>query len=366
MKYVLCLVVLCAACSAKNTREPPRPAEETPEQTHLWYGLSPEGFTEIPFPSASGEFVPWTVARRVCDSALAGGEAYFLVNKLGLIAFGAGGPVLFREDALFSTSTVDSLTAPGGSILFHRFRDDFFSGGSPEQGPFDGAILLRFDSESGRFLPLFLKDDAGLREDDEVTAVSFTGEGWYCQIKRRDGERVQVDYRLYALGEGQPAGVASMRSVSQDRFWGTLREESFPRAAPEELAGLLPPVPEGSSLYLECRFAGLPVPRRFSRNPEAPPGVNGHAAGTEDALAVLLEDGTVYFRGALPGFPPYLGGEAAVFKLPSLPQGFVYGHCVLAGGKLYAAWEEKKFYQTGRSGFVQVNLDALLYGGAEN
>jgi hypothetical protein len=39
----------------------------------------------------------------------------------------------------------------------------------------------------------------------------------------------------------------------------------------------------------------------------------------------------------------------------------VYGNCLISGGKLYASWEERRFYETARSGFVQVNLDALLY-----
>jgi len=29
---------------------------------------------------------------------------------------------------------------------------------------------------------------------------------------------------------------------------------------------------------------------------------------------------------------------------------------------MYAAWEESDFYKTGKSGFLSVDLDAILYG----
>ena len=54
-------------------------------------------------------------------------------------------------------------------------------------------------------------------------------------------------------------------------------------------------------------------------------------------------------------------GMPVAIRLPKLPVGFVYSDFVISGSTLYVAWEESSFYETGRAGFLQVNLDRTLY-----
>ena len=54
-------------------------------------------------------------------------------------------------------------------------------------------------------------------------------------------------------------------------------------------------------------------------------------------------------------------GNPLALRLPKLPAGYTYNEFVISGTSLYASWEETSFFKTGRSGFIQINLDSLLY-----
>ena len=54
-------------------------------------------------------------------------------------------------------------------------------------------------------------------------------------------------------------------------------------------------------------------------------------------------------------------GKTTAFKLPRLSAGYTYSYVLIAGSTLFAAWEETAFFETGRSGFVAVNLEEVLY-----
>ena len=77
--------------------------------------------------------------------------------------------------------------------------------------------------------------------------------------------------------------------------------------------------------------------------------------------AALFEDGTLFLEGALPGRHILRSGMPVAIRLPKLPVGYVYSDFVISDTTLYAAWEESSFYETGRAGFLQVNLDRTLY-----
>ena len=63
-----------------------------------------------------------------------------------------------------------------------------------------------------------------------------------------------------------------------------------------------------------------------------------------------------------PASSPVLnGGKTVALKLPKLLAGYVYSGFTVSGSSLYAAWEETSFFKTGRSGFICVDLDAVLY-----
>ena len=338
--------------------------------THVWYAFTQDGYAEVDFPSRAPKvnFAPWTETARVCDAAMLGNGArgaFFLVNRLGMLAFlGDGSISLARDVSYFSDSTVGSLMIVEDAPVFHHYANGIFNSDS---APLN-TIIIRFDPSSCLFYPAFLKRDARLEARDEVSALSlFEGE-WFLQIKRFNRD-LPPDYRAFSFLESlaNPAVQKKVveREITQEDFRRALESESYDNA-PTRIKNLLPLVPSGVPFYLECRFQDAASPKRFSagaalHEKAAWKEVNGSAVAADTYVAALFEDGTVYFQGALTGYPICKNNEVVVFKLPPLPAGFAYGKCVVSGGKLFASWEETRFYETARSGFIQVNLDTLLY-----
>jgi hypothetical protein len=351
-------------------------------RSHTWFAFTKDGFKQVDFPSRAlkVDFVPWTESIRVCDAAMAGNGskgAFFLVNKLGMLTFTDGVIKLAREVSYFGNSTVDSLIVARDTPIFHHFTNDFFNSAADTAKMPRDTVMISFNPQTQFFYPALLKDDIQLPANAEVTSVAYSQNEWLFQIKQEEDEKSQLDYRAFTFFESDfdaasarsTAARGMLRAITQDEFRKSLESESYAAKAPARLKNLLPAIPNGVSFFLECRFQDVTPPKLFSVgvntlafvSPNSQVEVNGHAVIADTYAAALLEDGTVYFQGALTGYSIYKNNAVTVFKLPELPEGFVYGNCIISGGKFYASWEERRFYETARSGFVQVNLDALLY-----
>ena len=133
--------------------------------------------------------------------------------------------------------------------------------------------------------------------------------------------------------------------------------------APDRIKNLLKTLPQNISFELKCYTAGSHSPRVFQKNVNnsANQTLNANAIIAESWTAVLFQDGTLYLDGALYNKSILNKGNPLALPLPKLPAGYTYNEFVISGTSLYASWEETSFFKTGRSGFIQINLDSLLY-----
>ena len=81
--------------------------------------------------------------------------------------------------------------------------------------------------------------------------------------------------------------------------------------------------------------------------------LNANASAGKKYVAAIFSDGTTYIKSNE-------SDEVSAFRLPLLPAGYIYGDFAISGDSLYVAWEQSSFYKTGRSGFLQVNLQSVL------
>ena len=133
--------------------------------------------------------------------------------------------------------------------------------------------------------------------------------------------------------------------------------------APERIKGLLKGFSKDLPFNLEVKTAGGKSPRLYVNEIEGSneKDLQGKAILSQSWSGVLFEDGTLFLEGALPGKHILRGGKPIAIRLPKLPKGYVYSEFTISGTNLYAGWEESSFYKTGRSGFIQVDLDETLY-----
>ena len=63
----------------------------------------------------------------------------------------------------------------------------------------------------------------------------------------------------------------------------------------------------------------------------------------------IFTDGTSFFEGSVQDKYVVNNGKTVAFRLPKLPMGFSYGTIAVEKNILYVAWEEKLFYEVGRT-----------------
>ena len=78
--------------------------------------------------------------------------------------------------------------------------------------------------------------------------------------------------------------------------------------------------------------------------------VEGRALVSGHETAAPFADGSFYFR------PAKSDAKVAHLQLPALSRGYVYTDFVIAGKKILAAWEEQRFFETGRAGLLEITL----------
>ena len=113
---------------------------------------------------------------------------------------------------------------------------------------------------------------------------------------------------------------------------------------------------------LECKTAGGVSPRYFTTTLDGDGLTHASTIISDGWICAVFSDGTTYFNGALEGRHIVNSGKNMAFRLPKLPEGYVYSSFCISGNKMAVSWEESDFYKTGRSGFLVVDLGKVLYG----
>ena len=126
------------------------------------------------------------------------------------------------------------------------------------------------------------------------------------------------------------------------------------------MTNLLRQIPENIALSLEYTESNPVSPVNYIRETKTEP-MCGKVKNSKNNISALFNDGTFYFTGATDNMPIVNNNNPVCLLLPKLPSGFLYTDFVFSGSILYVAWEEELFYETGRSGFLTVDLRKVLY-----
>ena len=128
-------------------------------------------------------------------------------------------------------------------------------------------------------------------------------------------------------------------------------------AAPDDLKKLCASIPSEFTISILWKDgSGTSAVSYYQQGSNSVPLMaNGSHSSSYSTL--LFADGTTYI---LNSSDTGEDSPVAAFRLPLLPAGYTYGDFAIAGDTLYVAWEESSFYKTGRTGFLQVDLKAVL------
>ncbi len=358
--------------------------------THRWFYFTQDGFkeTDIPRNAPPIEPSPWTQAIRVTASAFINDDAYFTINKLGLLqspqTFGfqkdgiASEAKLIKNVELFSKATVADIYCIDKKPVINFFTNTIFEENisNPQVLQDDDPFLLTFDTKSYEYLPLLSKKSLSERIlfDDvqdilpsfsalDIREVFFQNDEWNILLK--SNQVGKTDFYALAFSSKEDITDTSNQSLQTTTLSiNEYRETTRPQKSfdlPKKIQELLAPVPTRISYYLNYSEENSPSSTQYEHLSNNTKPIQGYALGFDHCSIAIFEDGTICFAGSLPSKSVINNGETKAFKLPDLGPGYVYGPMSLSGSTLIVSWEETSFFETGASGFLAVDMEQVLY-----
>jgi hypothetical protein len=373
--FLLTAAVLFTGCSKQkeNTQQIKQISENSPD--HEWYFFTPHGFEKTSLPQKSGisSLKPWTETLRASDANTGpDGKGYLVVNRLGVIFFdGDSSGVLMQDYSLFSNSTASTLIFDSGNPYITFSRSSFFNTNAAleETSSYDSnrPYLVRISSAMRSFYPVITYGDLNLSSGGEITGTHYDGSNFLCSVKLRKHEKTYFSYikfsseeHLETLAPYTVKGKLKLEDSSEAAYRKVNSPSPF-RQAPLRLKKLLSSIPDNFDFAVRCKNNGGSSDRLYTSNFDSD-GISAAFAIISDGwICAVFEDGTTYFNGALENQNIVNKGKNMAFRLPKLPENYIYGPFCISGNKLAVAWEESDFYKTGRSGFLVVDLNRVLY-----
>lgn len=382
-KTILILIfsVFLFSCKGKKSEITDETPQISVKNNHTWYYFTNNGYkmvdklVNVPFQPQ----IPWTEAVRIScannTSDLNDGnfKAFAIVNRLGVLTFENENISASVDVNLFADRTAGNLVFVNNVPLFSVYKSSFFNDTITDpnykKDQSTHLFLIQFDSSANISYPLINCNNITDEPNSEITDFYWDGINWLCSIKTISDVKNSFSYvsfnstvPLLTLSPSTVKNQITKTEIDVEEFRNSKQFLDY-KNAPERIKSLLSGFDKTLPFEIEVHNAGGNSPRYYA---------NKIASSTEKSLkakailsqswsGTLFEDGTLFLEGALPGKHILRGGKPVAIRLPKLPAGFVYSNFVISGTTLYAGWEETSFYKTGRSGFIQVNLEKTLY-----
>ncbi|MCR5188190.1 MAG: hypothetical protein K6C97_04580 [Treponema sp.] len=378
-------ILLVTGCGKKKKDLPPVQSQNTPsieiKKNHSWYYFTNQSFKQIDKvekvpPQA---LIPWTEAIRISsascqtDSEAMVNKGFAVINRLGILTFEEEKISISKDVSLFADRTAGNLIFLNNRPLFSVYKSSFFNDTITDPDYKKQAethlFLIQFDDIAKISYPVINCNNLTQAPNSEITDFNWDGLNFYCSVKSITDTKNAFSYLkfkttspLLSLSPSSSKDSLVIQEISVDDFRAKKALLSY-QEAPQRVKSLLAGFSQDLPFTIEVKSAGSSSPRIYQNQiaGSSEKELQAKAIVSPSWSAALFEDGTLYLEGALPGKHILRGGKAVAVRLPKLPVNFVYSDFVISGTSLYAAWEEIKFYKTGRSGFLQVNLDKSLY-----
>lgn len=380
-----CAAFFLISCNQKNAPEQISPASdevvflEKSNSVFEWFSITRDGFEKIERPQKAPPVIkkPWTEALRISYMAQAAENSpldldaksapkiFALVNRLGVIAFGAEENKIFKDDSIFANRSAEKIVFMNGVPVISVYKNSFFNEKISAHEMFR-PFLVQLAQDSGVFFPILTYENLALDEKTQVNDFCWNGSQWFCSTKSSDENETKFKYLKFRpettlISISPEKNFLLIEESDEDEFRAQRRPHRF-SYAPERVKELLENLPEDFNFYAECKIASGPTPREYLHGRVSSGAMRKATVQISDTwIAALFEDGTMFLNGALYGRKILNGGKPIALRLPKLPEGYVYSDFGISGTQFFAAWEESEFFKTGRAGFIKVDLGKILY-----
>lgn len=374
------LILLACSCQKKEeiiiqTEEPP-----VKTQNHTWYYFTGNSYEKISKPQLAPfkPQTPWTEVTRISSAGTAAdsdeiiNKAYAVVNRIGILCFENDKIFLAKDENLFSNRTAGNLVFLNNTPIFSVYKSAFFNNTITDPNyktdQSQHLFLIHFDPTAKLCYPIIHSTNLVDEPNSEVTDYSWDGVNWICSVKSITDIKNDFTYvnwkptvPLLELSPGTAKNYITVSPSSQDQFRKSKEQIPY-KNAPERIKNMLSNFSYNTPFQLEIKNAGGSSSRTYINNVNSEKQeLKAKGIISQSWSCVLFEDGTLFIEGALSEKHILRGGKPVAIRLPKLPGGYIYSDFAISGTTLYVAWEESQFYTSGRSGFLQINLENTLY-----
>lgn len=357
MKNNFIALVFCGlslvSCAKKSNEIVLLDDSKTVEKIHSWYYFNENGFEQVKLPQNAPGIPekPWTEAMRISSAS----RGYLLVNRLGVLGVENSVPVLYQDKSIFENESADGLVFDGEIPIFYLFRSTFFNEHLDSEKIQDSrTVLVEFNPDSKICFPLVSYKNLEMDENEQICGFSWNGLKWVCASKKQTDEGIEFKYFFWqtpvSLTDLNPAlgsNTFEFEMISETKYKDVNAPVLFDQA-PESLKTLLKSIPDTVSFYIKWYDGSGRSPVSYYNGGNEQNSLNAFGENNRNGkyLTAVFEDGTTYINDK-------------AFRLPKLPRGFTYSSFTIKDDLLVVAWEEKKFYNTSRAGFITVELNKI-------
>ena len=345
-----------------------------PKKSHKWYYFTYDGFNQVSVPQKAPQILlkPWTEAIRISSGITIGTDGFLTVNKLGLLNCEPQDEIpakLSVDNQFFANLTVDNMTSIDGFPVFHVYKNPEFNSVSNSNS--NHPFLVQYHPESSVFMPLLFTEDLDFSTSVEVSDVVYNNSEWTVTLKSADNTRKDFEYLTFSSYESlittepnKRKDIITTTEITEGEYRSKVLPKNFSQA-PQRVKTLLSRLPGNFEYFIEIAEPNLGIKssyiKKSAQSAENSIPMEAQVLLNDTFSLAVFTDGTSFFEGAIQDKYVVNNGNPVAFRLPKLPMGFSYGTAIVEKNILYVAWEEKVFYEVGRTGFLTVDLEKVFY-----
>ena len=314
---------------------------------------------------------PYTEATRISSIRVAPQienqiqKAYAVVNQIGFLTFEDDFFTL-SEDSLFSGKTAGNLVFYENTPLCGLYKNSFFNQSMKQNESLKSSeFLIQMNPETKIFYKIINSENLSNDFHSQVTDFLWDGNVFSCALKNSSEEQINFSYISFQPKENllsiTPSTAAKKILLSENTKEEFRKQKNLSNLenAPERLKELIKSVNKKLNFEVTLYTNQGHSPKTYVSKADSQ-ALSATAIFSETYSALLFQDGTMYLNGFLHNSSQINNGKTCGIKLPKLPSGYSYTGFAISDSVLYASWEQTNFINTGKSGFLKVNLKNAL------
>ena len=316
--------------------------------------------TESPFEIKPEKYRPWTEAVRISGLAVMYNPPLLLINKKGIIhGFTLDENPQTDINSFFAEKTAAGFYKTNAGNLIRFYNNSIFST-VPETE--EQPCLCRYNIVSKEITPAVFPHHFGLKKDAQLTGLEFD-EKWFAAFKTEKNEKVEFDY--FSFSDMNNLINGNYTKIGQDEFIEHTKPINVNSHKAEtkvitEFAEILRREDDGN-IQVELFSDNLKNKLLLIKTDNAleeQENKNTTACAAEltannnggISKAILFNTGKLFLKK---------DEIWSMLQLPSLPENFSYTYFTIKDDIVLAGWEEQRFFEIGRAGFLQYKLQLL-------